>query len=458
VLFLFLCAALWLVASSLLGLLGAIKLHAPGFLAPYAWLTYGRVQPAAWHGFVYGFASQAGLGAGLWFLVRLGGTPLLGGRGVVLGTIFRNFGVKLGLLALLAGQGTGLEGLEFPRHVGAILLVAYLAMAVWGLVTFRFRRERAVYASQWFVLAAFFGFPWFFAPAHVLGVWRPLRGVLQAAVQAWYVQNLLVLWLGFLALAALFYLLPKLAGRPVASRQLVLFGFWTLAGLGGLAALQRFHGGPFPSWMLSLSVVAAAMLAFPVLALAQSLYGVGHGAGAGKGRDPGLPFARWALFCFVTWGVFTTATSLDFVRRSTQFTLFPVGVDQLFLLGFVGMALLGTIYHAVPRLAGRPWPGAGWIRAHFACAAVAVALSAGAGLVGGLAHGRALDDPALTFVLVQRRYLPFASTATLAQLVYLAGSVLLAINLVRLVAGLGRDYCAPVARGWFVPVDREVEA
>jgi cbb3-type cytochrome oxidase subunit 1 len=164
------------------------------------------------------------------------------------------------------------------------------------------------------------------------------------------------------------------------------------------------------------------------------------------------------LFCFVTWGVFTTATSLDFVRRSTQFTLFPVGVDQLFLLGFVGMALLGTIYHAVPRLAGRPWPGAGWIRAHFACAAVAVALSAGAGLVGGLAHGRALDDPALTFVLVQRRYLPFASTATLAQLVYLAGSVLLAINLVRLVAGLGRDYCAPVARGWFVPVDREVEA
>jgi cytochrome c oxidase cbb3-type subunit 1 len=439
---LFCFGGLWLLGSGVLGLVAAIKLHAPGFLAKCAFLTYGRVQPAAWHALVYGFAAQAGLGAGLWFLVRLGGTPLMGGRGIVLGTLAWNAGVKFGVLMILAGHGTGLPGLEFPGAAASVLLVSYVFMAVWGLVTFRFRREPGVYISQWFVVGALLVFPWVYAAGNVMGVWLPLRGVLQAAVEAWTVQNLLVLWLGFPGLAAVFYLLPKLAGVPVPSRQLALFAFWTLAGFGGLSALQRYHGGPFPSWMQSVSVAAAVMLVFPALAVAMNLYRLGPGAKVEGGPEFVLSFVRWALFCFVAWGVISAVTAVDFVRRGTQFTLFPVGVDQLFLLGFVAMALLGAVYHVVPRLMGRPWPATGWVKAHFVLAAVAVVLAVGAGLVGGIVHGRALDDPSLTFLLVQRRYLPFASTVTLAQLLFLVGNVLLVLNLVRLIAGACCERCA----------------
>ena len=46
VLFLFLNAAFWLMAATLLGFLAAVKLVKPDFLGNAEFLTYGRVQPA----------------------------------------------------------------------------------------------------------------------------------------------------------------------------------------------------------------------------------------------------------------------------------------------------------------------------------------------------------------------------------------------------------------------------
>src|SRR5262245_60191879 len=76
VLLVVLAALLWLLAASFFGLIASIKLHAPEFLASCACLSYGRIQPAAVNCFLYGFASQAGLGAALWLICRLGQTPL----------------------------------------------------------------------------------------------------------------------------------------------------------------------------------------------------------------------------------------------------------------------------------------------------------------------------------------------------------------------------------------------
>src|SRR4051794_14956167 len=63
---LFTAAATWLCLGALFGLISAIKAHGPGFLASFAWLTYGRVRPVAANALVYGFAVQAALGVALW--------------------------------------------------------------------------------------------------------------------------------------------------------------------------------------------------------------------------------------------------------------------------------------------------------------------------------------------------------------------------------------------------------
>src|SRR5277367_3197138 len=147
-------AALWLVVGSLLGLIASIKFHAPQFLADCPCLTYGHVQPAADNALLYGFCIPAGLGVALWLLARIGQTPL---RGVVVPVVAAHIwhlGVLVGLVGIFIGETTGFTWLEFPRTGAVLLFFAYLLLAAWGTMNFSARTERALYPTQWFLIAA----------------------------------------------------------------------------------------------------------------------------------------------------------------------------------------------------------------------------------------------------------------------------------------------------------------
>ena len=262
----------WLIFGSALAVLAAVKLHAPGMLAGVEWLTYGRLQPAAWNSLILGFGGLAGLALALWMTARLSGVPLVGGGVMILGALTWHAGLKLGVLGILAGDSTGLEGLELPKYASPILLAGWLCVAAWALIAFDRRAVRETYVSQWYLLGALFSFPWCFAAGHLVTSFLPLRGVLQAAAQAWYLQNLQVLWFGFLTLAAAFYFIPKLTGGTIANRTYARFAFWGLLALGGLGGMVRYSGGPFPAWMPSLAVAANVLMLFPLAAVGVSLW------------------------------------------------------------------------------------------------------------------------------------------------------------------------------------------
>lgn len=422
----------WLVVGGLLAVLAAIKLHAPGMFANCAWLTYGRLQPAAWNALVFGFGVPVGLGVAAWLITRLGGAPLPGGGAIIVASLFWSFGVKIGIFGILAGDGTGVEFLEFPRYAPPVLLLSYIGVAGWILIAFRQRREPELYISQWYLLGALFAFPWVYAAAQIFGVFFPLRGVLQAAVQAWFVQGLLVFWFGFIGLAVLYYLGPKTTGRGVGSRNLAIFGFWGLAALGGFGGLTRYFGGPFPAYMSALAVVASVLSVFPIAAIAMSLAPTLRAKAATPGDAPVLRYAQLAFLAFVVAGGVAAVNALASVRRTTGFTLVTLGVDQLTLWGFYGAATLAAVYFLVPRITGRAWPSSVLLQAHFALLLAAVVLITLAFLSGGVLQGRAINDPSLPFFLVVKRYLPFASTGTLAQLLLWLGNLCLAVNLARL--------------------------
>src|SRR5262245_51583396 len=79
VLFLFTNAAFWLMASTLMGFIAALKLASPGIL-DYSWLTFGRLQPAHLNALVYGWGIQAGLGVALWLMARRTANELKSGQ------------------------------------------------------------------------------------------------------------------------------------------------------------------------------------------------------------------------------------------------------------------------------------------------------------------------------------------------------------------------------------------
>ncbi|HKI69003.1 MAG TPA: cbb3-type cytochrome c oxidase subunit I, partial [Verrucomicrobiae bacterium] len=229
---LFLGGAIWLLVASGFGMIASIKFHAPGFLADDGLLTYGRVHPAAFNALVYGFCLPAGFGVGLWLMARLGQVRLLHPFLTFLGAIFWHVGVLVGLAGILEGDATGFPGLDMPRYAAVPMFAGSLLIALCAALTLYERRERTLFPAQWFVFAGLLWFPWIYSSANLVLLFFPARGVVQSSVHWWYLNNLTVVWLSLMGLAATFYFVSKLTDRPLHSRYLALFTFWGFILLG----------------------------------------------------------------------------------------------------------------------------------------------------------------------------------------------------------------------------------
>ncbi len=442
VLFLFACAAFWVVTASVFALIASLKLHAPNLLADCPWFTYGRVQAAQMNALIYGFAGQAALGVALWMIARLGRTLLVQPGYVVVGVIFWNAGVKLGILGILIGDTTGYEWLEMPAYASPILFVACVIIGVCALLTFHQRNEPTLYVSQWFLLAALFWFPWIYSTANLLLVFFPVRGVLQASINWWYVGSLSGIWFGFIGLAAVFYFLPRLTGRPLYSNPLAMVAFWTLALLGGWGGIH--HGAPLPAWIPSLSTVFTVLTLIPLLAIAINWNKTLAGRSVNRKESLPLRFILFGAVAYLLAGALSIADSLPQVSQSTHFTFFTTARSQLLLCGFFGMTMFGAIYYIVPLLTQSEWPSAKWANRHFTLAALGIALYVASLALGGVFQGRALNDPNKSFLDALRIGLVFFRVSTLGDVLMMAGNGLLALNLGVWLVRCCRACCVPV--------------
>jgi cytochrome c oxidase cbb3-type subunit I len=174
-LFLFTAGMIWLIFSLVTGILASIKMHAPGMLADSAALTYGRVAAVSSNAFFYGFASQVAIGVALW----LGKTFLVLPRCGLVAAIIWNIGVALGILGIFAGGMSQHRLFEMPAWTALIFFVSFVVLGISGILTFNARNEREVYPTNWYLLAAFFAFPWIISVAYLLLGRYPVRGVLE---------------------------------------------------------------------------------------------------------------------------------------------------------------------------------------------------------------------------------------------------------------------------------------
>jgi len=105
------------------------------------------------------------------------------------------------------------------KYSGAtpLLFVAYALIGVWAVITFRFRKSEHIYVSQWYLLAALFWFPWLYSIAQIMLIFEAARGTVQALVNWWFAHNVLGLWFTPIGLAAAYYFIPKVLGKPIHS-------------------------------------------------------------------------------------------------------------------------------------------------------------------------------------------------------------------------------------------------
>lgn len=359
------CSVLWLALGSLLALLGGLKLHLPELLNVEC-LTYGRVRALQSIALGYGWSFNAALAIGLWLMHRLGRVEMRHAWVAVLGALAWNLTLAQGALAVAAGRMTGTEWLELPREAGPVLAVSFLLVGLWSAVAFARRQAAQVYVSQWYVVAAMFWLPVVYLAAQLAFQWYPARGTVQAVVDSWHAHGVTTLFLGSVGLAALYYLIPKVLVRPVHSYYLAVVGFWTFVIFAGWSGLGGLIGGPIPVWLQSVSVVAAAMLAIPVLIIAVNLLGTLTRGGVGAAwREPALRFAVFGAVNFVIAGLVGAVMPLRGFSAATRFTDFMVGHAHQLSHAFLAMTFFGALYFILPRLARREWPSATLVGAHF---------------------------------------------------------------------------------------------
>jgi len=437
----------WLVIASLLSLIVSVKLIAPGFLGGFSFLTYGRLAPMARDLMLYGWASQAALGAGIWLMARLCGRPLggehSGGFGgellrtlVISATVLWNLAVLLGTLAILAGYSSGVEWLEYPSWASAMLLLSFLLIGIWAVLLFDQRSTGRAVVAQWYLVAAFCWFPWVYGTANLLLVWKPIQASAQGPIQSWYCGSLLALWLLPVALASAYALLPRLLGSHLNRRNLATLSFWMLLLLGGWNGMDRLIGGPVPAWMTSAGVVAGVLFLIPVFMISLNLLGMDRKEAIVAGSISAR-FLLMGLYALICVGSIGALASLPSVSGAVRFTAFTEAKTQLWILGAISLPLFAVLYESFPQLLGRDCWSPVLAGRHYILTLVGIAMLISLLLLGGLFTGIALADPTVSFLNITSYSYPFHLMECVAQLLLLIAALTLGANITR---ALASDY------------------
>ena len=416
---------IWLVFSGVLGVITSIQLHTPGFLADCSFLTAGRAQAMRETSFLYGWIANTGLAVVLWVLGRLGGSPLRALSWAVAGTIFWNLGLAVGLVGIGLGDMTSFASFQLPRYVGVLMLFAYAAIALPGVLAWSGRRSHGLFASHWYGVAALFLFPWLFSAAQLVLLWSPMRGTLQAVAGGWYTQSLWSLWLAPLALTGAYYIVPKVAGRLMPSYDFAPLGFWTLIFVGGWTGGRHLVGGPVPAWIPTMAVVACSLMLFHYILVGLNLRIASQASGTA------IKFIRFGLVAYVLTGTLDALSSFRGIAVETQFTFMATALEQLGVYAGISMMLFGALYYMLPRLTGRPWASAALTTGHRLLVSFGVVLLVVTLAVAGWTQGSDLLDPKLALGEIFNRLRVPLMVGTAAQIALVAANLLLVVNFFR---------------------------
>lgn len=437
VVFFFLCCAfIWLLVASAAGLTASLKLHLPDWLTQQAWLSFGRIRTIHLNAVAYGWAPMAGLGIAMFVLPRLLGTPLIGGRFALLGGALWNAGLIAGLGAVAVGLSDGLEWLEIPWQIDLLFVAGGALVGVPLVLTLLQRKVQHLYVSVWYMGCALFWFPVLFLVANIPGLHD---GVQQATMNWWFGHNVLGLFYTPLALASIYYFLPKVIGRPVQSYNLSLLGFWGLAFFYGQVGGHHLIGGPVPGWLITLSIVQSMMMILPVAAFTVNQYQTLKGHLGALRWSPTLRFVGVGGLMYTASSIQGSFEALRSVNVVTHFTHYTVAHAHLGLYGFVTFVFFGAIYFIVPRITGREWPFPRLITAHFWLSAIGISIYFVALSVGGWLQGLAMLDAARPFMESVTLTLPYLQTRSVGGALMATSHLIFAVHFAAVIFGRGPE-------------------
>jgi len=399
---LYLAAALvWLMIAGGIGLLWAAEPLFPKQLA-FALdvpllngvLTFA-INPATvnsgfWDAALYGWLGNAGLGAILFIAPRLLGRRLVDEQVATTSVVLWNVGMIVGLMAVYTTQlSAGGPLTEFPLPVDGVLLLALLLAndSFWRTVLSA--GQRAPYVSIWYFGVALAAFTGLYALA-TLAPLLPLSDAGAALGNAFYGRAVDTLWVTGVAVGALYYVVPRATGNPLASSGVAMLGWVTWAGLAMLSALGALVDSSIPFVVTQLGNAATLMLVVPAFLAIGNLVATVRGRWTMLLGSGAVPLAVLAISFLGVTSLLEAIGALGSVRDLVRGTEWLTGVRLFAWFGAATLAMLALADHAFPRLLRRNWGATPFIDATLWCVFAGTALAGLALMGGGIAHGRML--------------------------------------------------------------------
>lgn len=423
----FVAATAWLLVGSALALVASLKMHIPAMMDSAAWLTFGRMRPAHLNTMIFGWASQAGIATLLWLEARLCKTRLPQGNLLIAGTIVWNIAVLAGTIEILRGNGTSVEWLEFPYFWSFIFAAVFALIMFVSFQMFAARQPGHIYVSQWYLFGALLWFPFLYLVANTLIHANVATGVAQGTANWWFAHNVLGLWLTPVGVAAAYYLIPKVLGRPIHSYYLSIFGFWTLAIFYNWAGTHHLIGGPVPAWAVTVGVVGSMMMFIPVTTVAINHHMTMKGHFRMLKTSPTLRFVVFGAMCYTAVSFQGSLQSLRTINEVTHFTHYTIAHAHLGVYAFFTMIMFGAMYYIGPRITEREWASPGLIRLHFWTVAIGMAVYWIGLSYGGVLQGLAMNDPEVAFLDLMSDTAPYLLSRSVAGILMTVGHIAFAI-------------------------------
>ncbi len=439
-----LAAVFWGVVGMAVGVLIAAQLAWPALNFDIAWLSYGRLRPLHTNAVIFAFGVNALIGTSYYvvqrtsqvslFMPKLAAFTFWGWQAVLVGAV----------ITLPLGWTSGKEYAELEWPLDLLITLVWVAYAVVFFGTIGTRRVRHIYVANWFYGAFILAI----ALLHIVNSaalpvsldksYSAYAGVQDAMVQWWYGHNAVgfLLTTGFLGM--MYYFIPKQAERPVYSYRLSIVHFWALIFTYMWAGPHHLHYTALPDWAQSVGMVFSLVLLAPswggMINGMMTLSGAWH-----KLRDD--PILKFLIVSLSFYGMSTfegPMMSIKTVNALSHYTDWTIGHVHSGAIGWVGLITMGSLYYLVPRMFGRTTMySVRAIELHFWIACIGIVLYIAAMWIAGVMQGlmwRAVNpDGTLVYSFVEsvKASYPFYVIRLLGGLLYLAGMVIMAWNVVK---------------------------
>ncbi len=394
-------AAIWLTTATGIGLLWVAEQLFPRQLSfsldvPMlngvltVALNPATVTSGFWSATLYGWLGNAGLGAILFITPRLLGRRLVDEQVATTSAVLWNVGMLVGLVAVYIPQLTGSGPLtEFPLPVDGVLLLALLLVNDSFWRTLLAARKQIPYVSILYFGVALLAFLGLYAIAALVPL-LPLSDVAKALANAFYGRAVGTLWVTGVVFGALYYVVPRATGNPLASSGVALLGWLSWAGLATLSTLGALVDTSIPFAVTQLGNAATLMLVIPAFLVVANLVLTIRGRWTMLLSPGTVPLAVLALSFLGATSLLEAIGALGSVRSMVSGTEWLVGLRLFAWFGTATLTMLALADHAFPRLLRRDWGSTPLIDVTLWGVFAGTALAGLALIGGGIAHGRLL--------------------------------------------------------------------